>query len=59
MSTTDGALAEATAIAQALVGDEAWEHRDPGLFLRRQALMTKELGKAQTAIDFPPMSHDS
>ncbi len=31
---------------QALVGDEAYEHRDPAIFLNRQALMTKELAEA-------------
>ncbi len=30
---------------QALVGDEAYENRDPALFLRRQAFMTKELAE--------------
>jgi beta-galactosidase len=30
---------------QALVGDEAYENRDPSLFLNRQAFMTKELAE--------------
>jgi len=30
---------------QALVGDEAYENRDPSLFLKRQAFMTKELAE--------------
>lgn len=31
---------------QALVGYEAYENRDPAIFLKRQALMTKELAEA-------------
>jgi len=31
---------------QALVGNEAYENRDPSLFLNRQAFMTKELAEA-------------
>jgi len=31
---------------QALVGDDAYEQRDPGIFLSRQSLMTKELAEA-------------
>ena len=31
---------------QSLVGDEAYEHRDPAVFLSRQAFMTKELAEA-------------
>lgn len=30
---------------QSLVGDEAYENRDPGIFLKRQAFMTKELAE--------------
>lgn len=30
---------------QALAGDEAYENRDPAIFLRRQAFMTKELAE--------------
>lgn len=30
---------------QSLVGSEAYENRDPGIFLRRQAFMTKELAE--------------
>lgn len=30
---------------QSLVGDEAYEHRDPSIFLRRQAFITKELAE--------------
>jgi hypothetical protein len=30
---------------QALVGDDAYEHRDPEIFLKRQAFMTKELAE--------------
>ena len=30
---------------QSLVGDEAYENRDPAIFLRRQAFMTKELAE--------------
>ncbi len=31
---------------QSLVGDEAYEHRDPVIFLKRQAFLTKELAEA-------------
>jgi hypothetical protein len=31
---------------QSLVGDEAYENRDPSIFLRRQALITKEFAEA-------------
>jgi hypothetical protein len=31
---------------QSLVGDEAYENRDPAIFLKRQALITKELAEA-------------
>jgi Glycosyl hydrolases family 2, TIM barrel domain/Glycosyl hydrolases family 2/Glycosyl hydrolases family 2, sugar binding domain len=31
---------------QSLVGDEAYEHRDPAIFLSRQAFITKELAEA-------------
>jgi beta-galactosidase len=30
---------------QSFVGDEAYEHRDPAIFLKRQAFMTKELAE--------------
>lgn len=30
---------------QSLVGDEAWENRDPAIFLARQAFITKELAE--------------
>jgi beta-galactosidase len=36
---------------QALVGDEAYENRDPSLFLQRQAFMTKELAEALRRAD--------
>lgn len=39
---------------QALVGDDAYENADPGIFLKRQAFMTKELAET-----FRRTSHES